>query len=150
MILRKPVRQAVSVISRMISENRWEQLEGLMTKQALGRLKREVETEWNDARRRYVAMAPSDLKLALPRRVRFARIAGKDRVLFSNRTGFLGGFKSDVPFRSKIRGRGRRVRRLEIRRRRNLQRGNIRRARRQVSPKLFSGPCPPSVDRLSL
>ncbi|KAK6629856.1 hypothetical protein RUM43_003677 [Polyplax serrata] len=69
--------QAVSVICTLISRNMWESLRGLISRQALVRLQRDVEVNWSDEQRQNIFIESSDVRLALPRKVHFLRIAEK-------------------------------------------------------------------------
>lgn len=75
-ITQNNVSQAVSVICTLISRNMWESLRGLISRQALVRLQRDVEVNWSDEQRQNIFMESSDVRLALPRKVHFLRIAG--------------------------------------------------------------------------
>ncbi|KAL0274601.1 UNVERIFIED_CONTAM: hypothetical protein PYX00_002696 [Menopon gallinae] len=72
---KRGAKQAVSVICCQLSENLWDNLRGLITRQALIRLQRDVEVNWSDEQRRNICVQPSDIKLALPKRVHFLRIS---------------------------------------------------------------------------
>lgn len=59
-----------------MSEGLWGNLKGLMTRQALGRLQRDVEKNWTEEQRMNVSLEPDDLKITLSRKVHFLKMAG--------------------------------------------------------------------------
>lgn len=93
--------QAVSVISQAIFQNDWEILDGLVARQALRRLRREVETGWSDLVKRNIALVPEQIKLALPTRIRFSRI-GEEKFVDVDAV-FVGlKFEDPVTYRNLI------------------------------------------------
>ncbi|XP_066990973.1 m-AAA protease-interacting protein 1, mitochondrial isoform X2 [Anabrus simplex] len=71
---RRGTKQAISTITHLVAMNMFDNLKGLLTKQALAVLQHEVETSWTDQQRRNIALEPEDIQLAVPRRVHFQRI----------------------------------------------------------------------------
>lgn len=72
--IRRGTKQAVSTITMFVSQNLFSSLKGLLTKQALITLQRDVETTWSDEQRRHIGLEPGDIQHAVPRRVHFQRI----------------------------------------------------------------------------
>lgn len=60
-----------------VSQNLFDSLKGLLTKNALIALQQDVETTWSDEQRRHIALEPGDIQFAVPRRVHFQAIVGR-------------------------------------------------------------------------
>jgi hypothetical protein len=60
-----------------VSQNLFNSLKRLLTKDALITLQRDVETTWSDEQRRHIGLEPGDIQHAVPRRVHFQRIVGR-------------------------------------------------------------------------
>ena len=68
--------QAVSAITKFVSQNSFADLKGLLTKPALTALQQDVETRWSDEQRRLVGLNPVDIQVAIPMKVRFRKTVG--------------------------------------------------------------------------
>jgi len=63
--------QAVCTITQLLAEKQIPDLRGLLTRRALAQLELEVDTQWGELQRRYIPIEPTNVQIALPRRVHF-------------------------------------------------------------------------------
>ncbi|XP_013178096.1 PREDICTED: uncharacterized protein C2orf47 homolog, mitochondrial-like [Papilio xuthus] len=70
-------KQAISRVTQVISDGKYEQLNGLLTKPARLSLLRELERNWNNRHRALLALKHEDIQISSPRKVYFIRIADK-------------------------------------------------------------------------
>ncbi|KAL0840435.1 hypothetical protein ABMA28_015689 [Loxostege sticticalis] len=70
-------KQAISRITKVISDGQFAELNGLLTKAARLSLLRELERNWSDRQRTLLALSRDDIQISSPRRVYFIRIADK-------------------------------------------------------------------------
>lgn len=69
-------RQAIYLISNMISNNCFDKLNGLMAVSAINDLK-EVSSKWSPNKRKSILMQLDDIKFSKPRRIHYNKIFGK-------------------------------------------------------------------------
>ncbi|KAJ9578866.1 hypothetical protein L9F63_004925 [Diploptera punctata] len=74
---RRGTKQAISTITKFVSQNMFINLKGLLSKSALTTLQHDVETKWSDEQRRLIALEPEDIQLALPVKVHFEQIVAQ-------------------------------------------------------------------------
>ncbi len=74
----RPPTQAVYVVTRLLRQRRYLDLEGLVSHGELRRLRREAETEWPEVLKNNVALSREgrEVKLAAPVALRMQEIAG--------------------------------------------------------------------------
>ncbi|GBP44369.1 m-AAA protease-interacting protein 1, mitochondrial [Eumeta japonica] len=70
-------KQAIARVTQVISEGRFDELNGLLTKAARKSLLRDLERNWTPRKRSLLALDNRDIQISSPRRVYFIKIADK-------------------------------------------------------------------------
>ncbi|XP_072940840.1 m-AAA protease-interacting protein 1, mitochondrial-like [Epargyreus clarus] len=70
-------KQAISRVTKVISDGQYSELNGLLTKAARLSLMRELDRNWSERQRTLLALNRDDIQISSPRKVYFIRIADK-------------------------------------------------------------------------